>query len=138
MTEKRGVDDMTNPREAFIRLCSRPNNKPAGRIYWHSTKHHVVTMHYCFEATHDRLTAARQWASKSDRDAAKESEILQREPGINAELDDLANRLNAFSSLALHQMERIRVKYRPVGFLCSVPLVRNIGSSKLLADPHGV
>ena len=37
-------------------------------------------------------------------------------------------RVSAFSSLALHQMERIRVKYRPVGFSCSVPLVRNIPS----------
>ena len=85
-------------------------------------------MHYCFEAAHDKLAAARQWASGSDRDAAKESEILEREKEINAQLDDLAGRVSAFSSLALHQMERIRVKYRPVGFWCSVPLVRNIPS----------
>ena len=86
-------------------------------------------MHYCFEAAHGKLTAARQWASGSDRDAAKESEILQGEKEINAQLDDLAGRLSAFSSLALYQMERIRVKYRPVGFWCSVPLVRNIPSA---------
>ena len=85
-------------------------------------------MHYCFEAAHNKLAAARQWASKSDRDAAKEKEIVKREKEINTQLDDLAGRVSAFSSLSLHQMERIRVKYRPVGFSCSVPLVRNIPS----------
>ena len=55
-------------------------------------------------------------------------EIVEREKEINAQLDDVASRVGAFSSLALYQMERIRVKYRPVGFLCSVPLVRNIPS----------
>jgi len=129
IAEKRGVDAMTRPRDAFIRICARPNDKDAKRIYWYSAKHHVLTMHYCFEAAHGKLAAARQWASGSDRDAAKESEILQGEKEINAQLDDLAGRLGAFSSLALYQMERIRVKYRPVGFWCSVPLVRNIPSA---------
>jgi hypothetical protein len=101
IAEKRGVDAMTRPRDAFIRICAGPNDKDAKRIYWYSAKHHVLTMHYCFEA----------------------------EKEINAQLDDLAGRLGAFSSLALYQMERIRVKYRPVGFWCSVPLVRNIPSA---------
>ena len=129
MAEKRGVDAMTRPKDAFIRICAGPNDREAKRIYWYSAKHHVLTMHYCFEATHGKLAAARQWASGSDRDAAKESEILQGEKEINAQLEDLADRVSAFSSLALFQMERIRVKYRPVGFLCSVPLVRNIPSA---------
>ena len=128
IAEKRGVDDGTRPKDAFIRICASPQDKAPKRIYWYSAKHHVLTMHYCFEAAHDRLAAARQWASRSDRDAAKEREIVAREKEINAQLDDVANRVSAFSSLALFQMERIRVKYRPVGFLCSVPLVRNIPS----------
>ncbi|KRR09427.1 hypothetical protein [Bradyrhizobium valentinum] len=130
IAEKRGVDDKTQPKDAFIRICAGPHthNRVAKRIYWYSAKHHVLTMHYCFEAAHNKLAAARQWASRSDRDAAKEREIVERENEINAQLDDLAGRVSAFSSLALHQMERIRVKYRPVGFLCSVPLVRNIPS----------
>ena len=128
IAEKRGVDDKTKPKDAFIRICSGPNDKDAKRIYWYSAKHHVLTMHYCFEAADKKLAAARQWASRSDRDAAKETEIVAREKEIDAQLDDLAGRVSAFSSLALHQMERIRVKYRPVGFLCSVPLVRNIPS----------
>ena len=47
---------------------------------------------------------------------------------INAQLDDLAGRINAFSSLALYQMEQIRVKYRPAGLWCNVPFVWNIPS----------
>jgi hypothetical protein len=129
IAEKRGVDDTTRPKDAFIRICAGPNDKDAKRIYWYSAKHHVLTMHYCFEAAHGKLAAARQWASGSDRDAAKESEILQVEKAINAQLDDLSGRISAFSSLALYQMERIRVKYRPVGFLCSVPFVRHIPSA---------
>jgi hypothetical protein len=128
IAEKRGVDAHTKPQDAFIRVCASPRDKAPKRIYWYSAKHHVLTMHYCFEAAHDRLAAARQWASRSDRDLAREKEIVAREKEINAELDDLAGRISAFSSLALFQMERIRVKYRPVGFLCSVPLVRNIPS----------
>lgn len=128
IAEKRGVDDHTKPKDAFIRICAGPQDRSPKRIYWYSAKHHVMTMHYCLETAHDRLAAARQWASRSDRDIAKEKEIAGREKEINAELDDLAGRIGAFSSLALYQMERIRVKYRPVGFLCSVPLVRNIPS----------
>ena len=128
IAEKRGVDDHTKPKDAFIRICAGPQDRTPKRIYWYSAKHHVLTMHYCFETAHDRLAAARQWASRSDRDIAKEREIVEHEKEINAQLDDLAGRISAFSSLALYQMERIRVKYRPVGFLCSVPLVRNIPS----------
>jgi len=127
-SDRRVVDDTTNPQNAFIRLCPSNGNKQATRIYWYSAKHHVVTMHYCFEAVHDRLTPARQWASKSDRDKAKEGDILKEATRIDAGMDDLARRLTAFNSLALYQMERIRIKYRPVGFLCSVPFVRNIPS----------
>ena len=128
MAERRGVDETTKPKDAFIRICAGPNDNDAKRIYWYSAKHHVLTMHYCLEAAHDKLAAARQWASGSDRDAGKEREILRGEKEINAQLDDLAGRINAFNSLALYQMEQIRVKYRPTGFWCSVPLARNLSS----------
>jgi hypothetical protein len=126
IAEKRGVDETTKPKDAFIRICSSAQDRKPARIHWLSAKHHVLTMHYCFEAAHNRLAAARQWASQSDRDATKETEIVEREGEINAQLDDLAGRISAFSSLALHQMEQIRVKYHPVGFQCSVPLLRNM------------
>jgi len=128
IAEKRGVDDTTKPKDAFIRICAGPNDKAAKRIYWYSAKHHVLTMHYCLEAAHNKLAAARQWASGIGCEVAKESDVFKREKEINAQFDDLAGRINAFNSLALYQMEQIRVKYRPAGVWCSVPLVRNIPS----------
>jgi hypothetical protein len=74
-------------------------------------------MHYCFEAAHDRLEAVRDWAAKSDRDKTKENQILAEAGQVSTELDNLARRLNAFTSLALFQMERIRVKYRSALFV---------------------
>jgi hypothetical protein len=44
---------------------------------------------------------------------------------IGKSLDGMTRRLNSFNSLSLYQMERIRIKYRPAGFICSVPLARN-------------
>jgi hypothetical protein len=123
--QKQEIDDRTAPQNAFIRICPGKQIDSAVRIYWYSAKHHLLTMHYCFEKLHDRLEPARQWASNSDRDAVKEMEIMADAGSIDRSLDGLALRLNSFNSLALHQMERIRVKYRPLGFICSVPLVRN-------------
>ena len=71
----------TKPKDAFIRICAGPNDKEAKRINWYSAKHHVLTMHYCLEAAHNKLAAARQWASGSDRDAAKESDDPQGRKG---------------------------------------------------------
>ncbi|MGB8607126.1 hypothetical protein [Bradyrhizobium sp.] len=123
---KQNDDAEVTPANAFVRICASDKGKRAARIYWYSAKHHVLTMHYCFEAAHDRLEAVRDWASMSDRDKTKESEILAQTTQVSTELDNLAQRLNAFTSLALFQLERIRVKYRPVGFVCSVPLVRDL------------
>ncbi len=129
---KQNDDTEITPDRAFIRICASKNVKRATRIYWYSAKHHVLTMHYCFEAAHDRLEAVRDWAAKSDRDKTKENQILAEAGQVGTELDNLARRLNAFTSLALFQMERIRVKYRPVGFVCNVPLLRDILSTRCL------
>jgi hypothetical protein len=125
--EKRGIDEKTKPKDAFIRICVGTNDQEAKRISWYSAKHHVLTMHHCLESVHDRLAAARQWASGSARDGAEESGILG-EKEINDKLDDLAGRINAFNSLALYQMEQIRVKYRPSRLWCNVPFVWNLSS----------
>jgi hypothetical protein len=118
-------DAPIGPGDAFARICPLKNDKPAVRIYWYSAKHEVLTLQYCLEAAHDRLAAVRGWASQSERDPAGEQQVLADAEKISAQLDGLARRLNAFTSLALSQMERIRVKYRPVGVVCSVPFVRD-------------
>lgn len=121
---KQGIDDDTTPPNAFIRICPGDRSDVARRIYWFSAKHHALTMQYCFDAMHTRLEPVRQWASQSDRDTAREGEIVAQTDQIIAALDDLARRVNSFNSLALYQIERIRVKYRPAGFACSVPGLR--------------
>jgi len=129
---KQVINDQTPPPNAFIRICSGDPKDNALRIYWYSAKHHVLTMHYCFENLHDRLEGARQWASQSDRDAGKEKELVAQADQMTDAIDGLARRLNSFDSLALYQLERIRVKYRPAGFVCTVPLVRNLFARKCL------
>jgi hypothetical protein len=129
---KQASDSEITPDKAFVRICTGKDGGRATRIYWYSAKHHVLTMHYCFEAVHDRLQAVRDWASNSERNRTNEKEFLAEPDQIRTELDGLARRLNAFMSLALFQMERIRVKYRPVGFVCSVPLVRDMLSARCL------
>jgi len=41
------------------------HSKRSLQINWLSAKHHVMVMHYCFEATHSLLLPARIWASGS-------------------------------------------------------------------------
>lgn len=114
------------PADAFTRICAPEKDKPAVRIYWYSAKHEVLTMQYCLEAAHHRLKAVRDWASKNERDQAGEQQVLADAEKISAQLDGLARRLNSFTSLAVSQMERIRVKYRPVGVVCNIPFVRDV------------
>jgi hypothetical protein len=123
--QKQEIDERTTPQNAFIRICPGKQLDAAVRVYWYSAKHNLLTMHYCFEKLHERLEPARQWASNSDRDAAKETEMMADAGAIGKSLDGMTRRLNSFNSLSLYQMERIRIKYRPAGFICSVPLVRN-------------
>jgi hypothetical protein len=127
-------DPEISPDRAFNQICAskddkkddKKHDKTATRIYWYSAKHHVLTMHNCFEASDRRLEAVRDWASKSDRDKRKEDTIMAETAEVSTELDNLSRRLNGFTSLALFQMERIRVKYRPVSFACSLLLLRDV------------
>lgn len=100
--------------------------KPRIHIDWYSAKHHVWTMYYCFEGTHAAIRAARQWASASAVDPGDRARFLERKEDILQALDLQVLRLQAFMSLAMLRIEDIRVKYRPNGFLCHVPLVREI------------
>jgi hypothetical protein len=99
--------------------------KPAITIDWHSAKHHLLTMHYCFEIVHGEIETARIWASKNDVSDRRKTEFLARQDKYRSDLNRQVARLNAFMSLAMSQLERIRVKYRPSGFFCHVPLVRD-------------
>jgi hypothetical protein len=99
--------------------------KPAITIDWHSAKHHVLIMHYCFEMVHGEIETPRIWASKNEVSDKRKTEFLARQNRYRDHLHEQVARQNAFMSLAMSELERIRVKYRPSGFFCHVPLVRD-------------
>jgi hypothetical protein len=93
-------------------------------VDWFSAKHNVLTIYYCFKTTHDLMEPVRQWSSSSPIDSAERKDFLVREADIKARLDKQVLRLNAFMNVALNEIEQIRVKYRPNGFVCNLPIVR--------------
>jgi hypothetical protein len=123
--------EVEDSKRLYLRhLCAKEDgkvvpDKPSVTINWYSAKHHVLTMHYCFEAAHRRIETARVWASNIDLSEQRKNEFLAGEKQAQADLNNQVIRLNAFMGLAMSQLERIRVKYRPVGFFCHVPLVRD-------------
>ena len=135
--------DVNNPLR--ISLCARrPDtgeidpNRPAITIDWQSAKHHVLVMHYCFEATHSEIHTARIWASKNEVSDDRVSKFRANQERYKASLDGEVARLNAFMTVAMSQLERIRLKYRPSGFVCHVPLVRDaIGMFSTKCTPIG-
>ena len=94
-------------------------------IDWQSAKHHVVTMHYCFGIAHRDMEAARVWAAGADISDPLRSRNGEKSEKIQSNLNSQVVRLNAFMSLAMSQLERIRVKYRPTGFYCHLPVLRD-------------
>jgi hypothetical protein len=117
-----------DPVRSYVNLCARQNgqivpSKPAITIHWYSAKHQVLTMHYCFQALHARLLPVREWAAQNDLSAPTKARFMAEREQTRNELDNQVVRLNAFLSLAMFQMENIRVKYRPVGFACHIPFV---------------
>ena len=102
-------------------------NNPANPqlvVDWYSTQHHVLTIEYCFDVTHKRMNAVLQWASNSNIDAAQMSYMLDKDSVALFKVTRPTKqilRLNAFMSLAMRQIDQIPVKYRPNGFICSLP-----------------
>lgn len=110
-------------------ICAADDNgkldhsRPSREINWHSAKHHLLVMHYCFEGTHGQLSTARIWASKNEVSEEDKNAFLKKKDTYQDSLDHEVVRLDAFLSLVMSQLERIRVKYRPSSFYCNLPLV---------------
>jgi len=102
------------------------HSKPALAINWYSAKHHLLIMHYCFELAHGQIGTARVWASGNDVSDQRKSDFQKKQVAVQASLDEGVIRLDDFLSLVMSQLERIRVKYRPSGPFCHVPIVREI------------
>jgi hypothetical protein len=78
------------------------------------------------------MEVVRQWASQSSLqpDAVAKFFSSHTADHLHDRLDSEIIRLNAFMSRAMNEMEGIRVKYRPNGFVCSVPGLREIMGRK--------
>ena len=93
-------------------------------VDWHSAKHQIIALQYCFETTHAAMEAPRQWASKSTIDQDKKTYFRTHLENIHQSLDEQVDRLNAFMLLSMRRIEEIRLKYEPNGFWCHLPLFR--------------
>lgn len=109
------------PPESLLK--ENPEMRPL-IIDWRSAKHHLLTLYFCFNRTHGNIEVVREWASNSSISNAAKEKFSRYD--IKSELDDIAIRLNAFMTLTMRDIEVIRVKFRPRGWYCHVPIVREI------------
>jgi hypothetical protein len=93
---------------------------------WNSAKHHVLATQYCFDVTHQNVTGVLQWASQSTVDSAQWDYLTNPDQAELFKVTRATNqvlRLNYFMAVAMSHIEAIRTKYRPNGYICSVPIV---------------
>ncbi|WP_213739737.1 hypothetical protein [Bradyrhizobium sp. dw_411] len=103
-------------------ILTEPKTKKTLTVDWYSTKHHVLAIETCFEINHQAMTAVKQWASGSTVDPNEKTRFVQKTFDIFHTRDsNQVLRLNAFMSLAMFDIDKIRIKYRPNGFICGVP-----------------
>lgn len=124
-------DPTANGLKAYVDLCAR---LPGGAIdplqkvvavNWWSAKHHVLVMHHCFEALRGQPNPLQAPASGSDVPNDRKLETMKPRDSSEHRLQLQARRLDAFMTLTMAQLDRIRVRYRPTGFVCHVPVVRD-------------
>lgn len=123
-------DPTANGLKSYVDLCARradgeidPLQKVV-TINWWSAKHHVLVMHHCFEVLRGQLNPQAQ-ASGGDIPNDRKLETMKPRDSSEHRLQFQARRLDAFMTLTMSQLDRIRVRYRPTGFVCHVPLVRD-------------
>ncbi len=108
-----------------------PVNGKTYTLDWRSALHNVLTIEYCFDVTHVGIAGIRQWAAQTNIDPTQLS-YLTNPDQVNLfnklRATNQVLRLNAFTGLAMNEIEKMRVKYRPPGFICSLPGVSEIFS----------
>ena len=95
----------------------------------YSVKHQLLTLYFCFEVAHRKITAVRQRAGGGAVDASLKATFTQTVDTIGINLNREAERLNDFLMLAagrIETIETIEVKFRPGAWYCHVPLMREI------------
>ena len=81
------------------------HSKPGLIINWHSAKHHLLVMQYCFEGVHGEIATARTWASGNAITDQERTDFLADQNRHQASLDQEGERLDSFMSLAMSQLE---------------------------------
>jgi hypothetical protein len=119
----RNAKDKNGGRENDSKLVlTDARTKKTLTVDWYSAKHQVLTIETCFEITHQAMTPVQQGASGSAVDPAQKTRFEQKTFDVfQTRASNQVLRLNAFMSLAMFDIEKVRIKYRPSGFVCSVP-----------------
>ena len=91
---------------------------------WYSAKHQLLAIYYCFYVEHEAMKPVREWASGRKLDPTERTKYIDRKKSIEDQLNNQVLRLYNFMGLAMNEIDEIRVKYRPNGYWCSVPGVR--------------
>jgi hypothetical protein len=99
---------------------------------WKSAKHEVLAIYYCFYVEHQSMKPVREWASGKKLDPTVRTEYLGQKSLIEERVSNQLLRLDAFMGLAMNEIDQIRVKYRPNGYWCSVPIVRGYLGEKCM------
>jgi hypothetical protein len=105
----------------------KTKNDKSLTVDWYSSKHHVLTIAYCFDVTQQKwMETVRRWASQSSIEPREITDFAGGDihTQLHDRLDSEVIRLNAFMSRAMREIEQIRIKYRPNGYWCSVPVAR--------------
>jgi hypothetical protein len=119
-------DDMPSFQNDASRVSLPHHGNTVLTVDWYSAKHNVLAIETCFDITHRVMKPVLQWASGSPVDQAERTKFINRNFDIfNTRMSNQVLRLNAFMSLAMYDIDKIRVKYRPNGYLCSVPILRS-------------
>ena len=105
-------------------MLNKDPNAPSLGIDWYSAKHQLLTLYFCFQATHSGIEVVRQWASGSALDEQKKKEFTDDPDKLSDRFDREAQRLHSFNTLVARDIDAIRVKFRPRKWYCHLPIVR--------------
>jgi hypothetical protein len=122
-------DPAANGPKSYVNLCARRADGEIDALQkvvvvnWWSAKHHVLVMHHCFEVLRGQPNALQ--APASGNDVSNDRKLEKPRDNNEHRLQLQARRLDAFMTLTMAQLDRIRVRYRPTGFFCHVPFARD-------------
>lgn len=129
------TDQPREPLSQIAKVCPRKKSDTASPLLidWYSSKHEVITMHYCFQALHDRLRKVRSWASQEETSPEAKAAFQAEREQMQSAIDNQSRRLSAFMSLGLNRIDAIQLRYRPISFRCQLPLFRPAHGCRPLA-----